>query len=125
MRHVLLIILVSAATPAFGFVQLSGQCDVGSGEFQFNLTVLNQWAETDHEAYSIVLEQTLVGSCEKPVLAATPSLPLPPYHEEVVYVFAVPSPYPQRVFLYEAKLRHPDGTLEELGSFDGEYPRSL
>lgn len=114
--------LLLAATPSLAVVDLAGSCDQGTGEFRFTVTVVNDLVAGDTTGYSIVLEQTLAGSCEKPILAPIPDLPLPAHLQDASYVVTMGAPWPDRTWRYQAMLRHPDGQVEPLGPFAGITP---
>lgn len=109
--------LLLIATPTVAAVDLLGRCDQTTGEFQFTVVVVNDLLDADTVGTSIVLEQTLAGSCDKPILAPIPDLPVPAFRQEATYTFTLDAPWPQRTWRYRAMLRHPDGQIETLGSF--------
>jgi hypothetical protein len=86
------------------------------------VVVVNDLVDGDTAGVSIVLEQTLAGSCDKPVLAPVPDLPLPAFRQEATYDFAMGAPWPQCTWRYQAMLRRADGQVEPLGPFAGITP---
>jgi hypothetical protein len=114
--------LLLSATPVFATVDLSGSCDQGTGMFAFTVTVANDFFAGDVSGTTIVLEQTLAGSCDKPALAIIPDLPLPAFGQEATYAIAMGAPWPERTWRYQAMLRDPAGDLAPLGPFAGVLP---
>jgi len=114
--------LLSVATPAFAAVDLAGSCDQGTGTFAFTLTVANDFFAGDVAGTSVVLEQTLAGSCDKPTQAPTGDLPLPAFGQEATYTVTMGAPWPERTWRYQAMLRDPAGQLSPLGPFGDVMP---
>ena len=121
MRGIMAAALLACAAPALAVVDLLGSCDPGDGTFHFTVVVVNDLA-ADPAGYEIVLQQVLAGSCDRPALAGVAAMPLPDFQQEATFERALPCPWPERTWRYQAALRHPDGQVELLGPFGDVTP---